>query len=142
MTGAFQAAVVRCSNLELTMEEKSQKNDVVKESDSIIGLGSALRLGVVLAICGTIWWGATLTSDVNTIKGSLVRLNALDSLNAKIEALASRVDLMERRGSEPMLQLQKTLDKLATDLQVHILSTDARNRGSAAVNRTTPTNTP
>lgn len=64
-------------------------------------------------------WGAKMSSDVSTIKSSILRLNEIDTIKASISALQVQVNSIERRGSEPMQTMQRSLDKLAEDLRVH-----------------------
>ena len=65
----------------------------------IVGGNSALRVGVVV-------------------------LNSIDTLTAKIELLAARMENLEKRGSDPVQTLQKTLDQLSADLKMHVLTTE------------------
>ena len=97
------------------------------ERETIIGMGTAVRVGVLLTIVSVVWWGATLTSDVNTIKSALVRLNNVDVLFTRMELLSTRFDTLEKRGSEPMQALQKSVDKIANDLETHIKITTKGN---------------
>lgn len=97
-------------------------NKQVGDEENVIGSNSAVRVGLVVVLLGVAWWGATLTADVNTIKNSMVRLNAIDTIAARMDTLNSRMDTLEKRGSDPVQNLQKSLDKLAQDLQLHVMS--------------------
>lgn len=94
-----------------------------ENEQTVIGSNSAIRVGVVVLMLSVAVWGATLTSDVNTIKSSMFRLNSIDSLTAKIDLLAARLDSLEKRGSDPMQQLQKSMDQLSADLKMHVMTT-------------------
>ena len=100
----------------------------VNETESVIGQNSAVRVGLVVVLLGVAWWGATLTADVNTIKNSMVRLNAIDTIAARMDTLSSRMDSLEKRGSDPVQALQKSVDKIAQELQLHCL-TDQQPKG-------------
>ena len=92
----------------------------------ILGPSTPVRIGAVVMIAAAVWWGATLTGDVSTIKIALIKLNALETVQGEIKGLVQRLDILERRGSDPMQALQKSLDKVSEDLRMHEALDDKR----------------
>lgn len=75
------------------------------EGKTILGPKSLVQVGSVGAIALIIWWAATLTADVATIKQSIVRLNAL-------EVLSSRVEQIDSFGSKATREISSKLQSL------------------------------
>ena len=95
------------------------------EESTVFGQKSSIKVGVAIALIGVVWWAASLTADVNTIKTSM--LNKL----ADIDDVKLRVLRIEMSGS-PQLAAhftasQKDMEefaKLRRDFDLHIALTD------------------
>ena len=115
---------------DLDMRHEPTGEEDVSHRAPVIGENTALRLGFVIALLGltlgglivTIWWAATLTSDVNTIKTQLVKLGSIETMSQEIRFLTARVDSLEKRGSEPLQAMQKEMDRLAEQIRVHLMN--------------------
>lgn len=101
---------------------KDEPESAVLDERSPVRVG--LVLGTGAALVAAIWWAAQLTADVNTIKQQISKFSSIDTLSQQIVTLTSRIDALERRGSEPMQHLQQQMDKIANDLEKHILITE------------------
>lgn len=115
------------------MTEKTNDVKTTEEADdskTIIGLGTGVRIQLVLGLAAGLAWGGWVTSELNTIKTALVSKTAgMDGLQGDMKALKFQVDLLEKRGSEPMQQIQKSVDKLAEELRVHQATTEKFMKG-------------
>lgn len=97
------------------MERSTDSNDKLS-----IGPATFIQLGFViggLTVFGwAIWWASGVQSDLNTIKSTMIRFSALDSLDA-------RVKLLETVGSPALRDVQKQVDELRRELELHRATT-------------------
>lgn len=104
---------------------KSNDLETADEEDrTAIGPSTNVRLGLVIVIASGLAWIGWVTSELNTIKTSLGRLDTIGAIQGELKGISTRVENIERRGSDPMQLLQKTVDKLAEDLRVHQAMTE------------------
>jgi hypothetical protein len=104
----------------------SGENEDMSETKAI-GQKTPIQLGFVIAIvitclscvggaCTLAWWASTLTADMAWVKTSLAtivtRFNDLDGLK-------SRVQMIETYGSPKLGELDKRVEKIEKDLELH-----------------------
>lgn len=89
-----------------------------------IGPSTNVKLGLVISIAVGLTWVGWVTSELNTIKNALVaRSAALDTIQTEVKLMERRMEDLEQRGSKPMQDLQKSVDKISEELRVHELIT-------------------
>lgn len=70
-------------------------------------------------------WLVWVTNELNTIKASLLSRSANDkTIEVNLRLLESKVADLESRGSKPMQDLQKAVDKIAEELRIHQVQTE------------------
>lgn len=70
-------------------------------------------------------WLVWVTNELNTIKASLFSRSANDkTIEVSLRLLESKVADLESRGSKPMQDLQKAVDKIAEELRIHQVQTE------------------
>lgn len=106
---------------EMHKNEGGDQNREKEGSSTVIGPKSAIQVGSLALIGAIIWWAAQLTTDVNTIKTSLVRLNGLDTLGGRLENL-------EKFGSPMVWDMKKEIAQLSETLRMHIATTTPPSR--------------
>lgn len=84
-----------------------------KPNEATIGPESNVKLGLVIGIAAGLAWVGWVTSELNTIKSSLGKIAAVDSLSL-------RIDSIDKYGSKAVQELQKDVALISRNLEIFI----------------------
>lgn len=93
-------------------------------ADEAIGSNTPIRIGLILLILasytGAIWWAAGVQADLNSIKAAQI---AAANRVAVLEAIDTRVKMLEMYGSPQVQTLDKRLEKFEKEFELHKATT-------------------
>lgn len=103
------------------IESKPIPMPKTEEDQTTIGAGSNVKLGFVIGLAAGLAWVGWVTSELNTIKSSLTKING-------IELLSARVDSIDANGSKALRDLQKEMLTMSKNIEVYMTENERRMR--------------
>lgn len=98
----------------------------VNDAATTISEKTAFTWPIMIGVASVLLWGGWVTSELNTIKSTMLRSAVIEP---EVRNLSARMEMLEKRGSEPLQALQHSVDKMAEELRVHQVMTEKLMKG-------------
>lgn len=91
------------------------KDDILDEKKPIV-----MRISLIVLMSGVIWWGARTDTKLSSIETTLNTIVAVNGRHAdRIDDLERRMTKLEVAGSANVQQLQKDMQELIRQFELH-----------------------